>query len=49
MTFTCNNCYVNMKCVNQIYGISNNYIRLHGGIAVREHTRYKWYRKHKKR
>ena len=43
-------CYVNKKIVNKIlYGISNNYLRMHGGQALREHTRYNWYKRHKKK
>lgn len=30
-----------------VYGISNNYLRMHGRPALRERTRYRWYRKHK--
>lgn len=27
----------------------NNYRRMHGGFALRERTKYKWYKRHKKR
>ena len=30
-----------------IYGISSNYLRMHGKPALRERTRYRWYRKHR--
>lgn len=30
-----------------VYSISNNYLRMHGRPALRERTRYKWYRKHR--
>lgn len=30
-----------------VYGISNNYLRMHGRPALRERARYKWYKKHK--
>ena len=44
--------FVNRKCLYKtIYGISmsNNYLRMCGGYALRERTRYRWYKRHTKR
>lgn len=41
-----NNCFINRKHFNKFfYKISNNYLRLHGGHALRERQRYKAWRK----
>lgn len=46
--FTCELTYFNMKEIFQaLYGIINNYRRLHGGYALREVTRRRYIMKHK--
>lgn len=46
--FTCELTYFNMKEIFQaLYGITNNYRRLHGGYALREVTRRRYIMKHK--
>lgn len=41
----CKNCFANRQYINKIfYNISNNYLRLHGGHALRERQRYKVWR-----
>lgn len=32
-----------------LFGITNNYRRMHGGFALRERTIYRWYEKYKGR
>ena len=32
-----------------LHGISNSYLRMHGGKALREHTKYNWYKRCKKK
>lgn len=47
--FTCELTYINRKELFQaLYGIANNYRRLHGGHALRETTRRRWVMKHKR-
>lgn len=47
--FVCELTYYNMKKIFQaLYGITNNYRRLHGGHALREVTRRKYIMKHKR-
>lgn len=42
--------YFNQKVITELFfGITNNYRRMHGGFALRERTKYKWYKRHKKR
>ena len=46
----CDVCFINQKVLYKlVYGISNNYLRMHGKPALREHTRYKWYKKYKRK
>ena len=41
--------YFNQKVITELFfGITNNYRRMHGGFALRERTRYKWYKKYKR-
>lgn len=48
-TFVCELTYYNMKEIFQaLYGVTNNYRRLHGGYALREVTRRKYIMKHKR-
>lgn len=48
ISFTPN--YFNQKVITELFfGITNNYRRMHGGFALRERTKYKWYKRHKKR
>lgn len=48
-TFTFEPKYLNTKRLYQmLYGITNNYRRLHGGYAFREVTRRKYIMKHKR-
>lgn len=48
--FTCELTYINRKELFQaLYGITNNYRRLHGGHALRETTRRRWVMKHKRK
>lgn len=47
--FTCELTYFNMKEIFQaLYGVTNNYRRLHGGYALRETTRRRYIMKHKR-
>ena len=47
--FTCELAYLNRKELFQaLYGVTNNYRRLHGGHVLRETTRRKYIMKHKK-
>lgn len=47
--FTWELTYLNKKEIFQaLYGITNNYRRLHGGCALREVTRRKYIMKHKR-
>ena len=47
--FTCELTYLNRKELFwALYGITNNYRRLHGGHALRETTRRRYIMKHKK-
>lgn len=40
--------YFNQKVITELFlGITNNYRRMHGGFALRERTKYKWYKKHR--
>lgn len=32
-----------------LFGLTNNYRRMHGGFALRERTIYRWYKKYKGR
>lgn len=32
-----------------VYGISNNYLKMHGRPMLRERTRYKWYRERQRK
>ena len=42
--------YFNQKVITELFfGITNNYRRMHCGFALRERTKYKWYKRHKKR
>lgn len=42
--------YFNQKVITELFfGITNNYRRMHGGFALRERTKYKWYKRHKKK
>ena len=42
--------YFNQKVITELFfGITNNYRRMHCGFALRERTKYKWYKQHKKR
>lgn len=42
--------YFNQKVITELFfGTTNNYRRMHGGFALRERTKYKWYKRHKKR
>lgn len=42
--------FINKKVLYKLVcGISNNYLRMHGKPALREHTRYKWYKKYKRK
>lgn len=48
-TFTFEPKYLNTKKLYQmLYGITNNYRRLHGGYALREVTRRRYIMKHKR-
>lgn len=41
--------YLNQKLITELFfGITNNARRMHGGFALRERTRYKWYNKYKR-
>ena len=41
--------YFNQKLITKFFfGITNNARRIHGGFALRERTRYKWYKKYKR-
>ena len=49
MTIEYDTAFVSRKVLYKlVYGISNNYLRLHGKQALREPTRYKWYKKYKR-
>lgn len=42
--------YFNQKVITELFfGITNNCRRMHGGFALRERTKYKWHKRHKKR
>ena len=42
--------YFNQKVITELFfRITNNYRRMYGGFALRERTKYKWYKRHKKR
>lgn len=42
--------YFNQKVITELFfGITNNYRRMHCGFTLRERTKYKWYKRHKKR
>lgn len=50
ITLTLESCYINKKVLFlDIYGYSNNYCRLHGGLAVREHTRRNYLKRNKRK
>lgn len=42
--------YFNQKVITELFfGITNNCRRMHGGFVLRERTKYKWHKRHKKR
>lgn len=42
--------YFNQKVITELFfGITNNYRRIHGGFALRERSRYRWYKQNAKR
>ena len=42
--------YFNQKLITEFFfGITNNARRMHGGFALRERTKYRWYKKYKGR
>lgn len=48
-TFVCELAYINKKMLYEaLYGITNNYRRLHGGYALREVTRRRYIMKHRR-
>lgn len=50
VTIGCDTAFINRKVLYKlVYGISNNYLRMHGKPALREHTRYRWYKIHKRK
>lgn len=50
VTIECDIGFINKKVLYKlVYGISNNYLRMHGKPALREYTRYKWYKKYKRK
>ena len=50
VTINVESCYINQKIIYKLlHGISNNYLRMHGGKALREHTKYNWYKRCKKK
>lgn len=50
VTIDCTPDYFNQKVITELFfGITNNYRRMHCGFALRERTKYKWYKRHKKR
>ena len=50
VTIDCTPNYFNQKVITELFfGTTNNYRRMHGGFALRERTRYKWYKKYKGR
>lgn len=49
ISFICEPTYVNNKKLYEVlYGVTNNYIRLHGGYTLREVTRRKYIMKHRR-
>ena len=49
VTIDCTPNYFNQKLITKFFfGITNNYRRMHCGFALRERTRYKWYKKYKR-
>lgn len=49
VTIDCTPNYFNQKLITELFfGITNNARRIHGGFALRERTRYKWYKKYKR-
>ena len=49
VTIDCTPNYFNQKLITKFFfGITNNSRRMHGGFALRERTRYKWYKKYKR-
>ena len=49
VTIDCTPNYFNQKLITELFfGITNNARRMHGGFALRERTRYKWYKKYKR-
>lgn len=49
VTIDCTPNYFNQKLITKFFfGITNNARRMHGGFALRERTRYKWYKKYKR-
>ena len=42
--------YFNQKVITELFfGTTNNYRRMHGGFALRERSRYRWYKQNAKR
>lgn len=42
--------YLNQKLITELFfGITNNARRMHGGFALRERSRYRWYKQNTKR
>ena len=42
--------YFNQKLITELFfGITNNARRMHGGFALRERSRYRWYKQNTKR
>ena len=47
VTIDCTPNYFNQKLITELFfGITNNARRMHGGFALRERTRYKWYKRY---
>lgn len=41
--------YNKKRFIEALFGITNNYCRMHGGFALRERNRYRWHKQNKKR
>lgn len=39
--------YNKKKFIEALFGITNNYRRMHGGFALRERSKYRWHKRHK--
>lgn len=39
--------YNKKRFIEALFGITNNYRRMHGGFALRERSKYRWHKRHK--